>query len=298
MTGVRVEKRKGRLYLYSRGRVDGRQTARYFGAVSEDHAELFREPEGPTVAQVAKREAEEADREAAEVLAAGAEFDRLVDAVFRATMKAAGFTQHARGQWRAPTRGRPMAVRSDEPRPAIFTPRSTVPAHQKILDRAATGDKAVLPDVKKLLADEQYTCGWGQLGSVAEQALIQQVAGDNLMVAEAVRLKVEEYARGLLADAGPDPTYAERLTVKRVVHNWVAVHMLETKTAGYDPDTRIGLVLDRRLSQAERRLHASLKALATLKRLRTPVAPQVRVKTTGSVLVNTAPGAIPATAGS
>ncbi|MBN9520978.1 hypothetical protein J0H58_21060 [bacterium] len=83
MTGVRVEKRKGRLYLYARGRVDGRQTARYFGPVSEGHAELFRKPAGPTVAQVAKREAEKADRRAAEVLAAAAAFEQLADEAFK-----------------------------------------------------------------------------------------------------------------------------------------------------------------------------------------------------------------------
>jgi hypothetical protein len=44
-----------------------------------------------------------------------------------------------------------------------------------------------------------------------------------------------------------------------------------------DAGGRVGVVFDRRLSQAERRLHASLKSLATLRPLRQPVVNQINV---------------------
>jgi hypothetical protein len=173
-----------------------------------------------------------------------------------------------------------------DPKPGLFTPSSTVPAHQVILARAATGDKSVLPAVRKLLDDEAYTASYGKIGGVAEKYLIRAAAGDNLLIAEAVERRAAAMRKEMLADCGPAPSFAERMAAARASNNWLAVHILECRLAEYDDASRAAAMLDRRLSQAERRLHAALKSLAVLRRLRGPAVTEVNVATTGNVLVD------------
>jgi len=285
---VGVELRKGRLYWYERRRVNGRVRVDYFGPVSAAEAKLIRRKAvvAAGLRECARDDAEAARANADAVLATGAEFDRLADRVFRTAMHLAGYRLHRRSEWRRKRGVRPMtnldellaANRPNGPAPAIIKPVSTVPAHQTILDRAAAGDRSVLPAVQKLLAETDYAHGWGALAGMARAGLIRMVAGDDLMVAEAVRLKMDDYVRELLADGGPAPAYAEKLAATRAAHNWVVVHVLECKAAVLDPGSPAAVVLDRRVTQAERRLHAALKSLAVLRRLRRPgVVKQVNV---------------------
>lgn len=322
MPRLSVEKRKGSLYLYRRGRVNGRQAAQYLGPVTEAEVELLREPVEPSPAARARAEAADVDRAAGEVLAAGAEFEHLADRVFREAMQAAGFTLHRRSDWRGPRRGRPMKGRSrrrfdeeddedefdlDEPggrvsrnrvREGLVSIKSPDPKEQKILERARVGDKAAAPGVEAMIAaNPERVTAWGSVAQFARRKLIREAAGDDLMLTACVERKVEEHRAKLAADCGPNPTHAERLTLHRVLNNWLAVHILECRLTDYQDATPAAAALERRLSQAERRLHASLKALATLRRLRGPAVTQVNVATTGNVLVNAPAGGDPALPG-
>ncbi|MBX9625619.1 MAG: hypothetical protein K2X82_17570 [Gemmataceae bacterium] len=89
---------------------------------------------------------------------------------------------------------------------------------------------------------------------------------------EAVDRKVEEVLARLLADGGPDPSFAERLAATRAAHARLAAHVLETRAALLPAGSAAAAALDKRVSQADRRLHAALKSLAALRRLRRPAA--------------------------
>jgi hypothetical protein len=130
------------------------------------------------------------------------------------------------------------------------------------------------------------------MGSAAEMGLVgllARAAGSHLAVAAALRQKYEEYVASLLAD-GPEPNFAERMAAVRAGHNWLAVHILECMAAKRQPYTAEALAIERRLTSAERRLHASFKSLAVLRRLRkAPIAKGTGSKS-GTPVANDGPG--------
>jgi hypothetical protein len=273
-----VETRKGRPYLYRRRRVGGRLRAEYLGPVSADLAEYYR---WKAIDAAASRAAEReglaaAARDADAVLAATAEFDQLADRVFRVVMYLTGHRLHNRGEWRRKFGDRTMPDMSalfapPGPKPPIVTPWIPNKEKQRVLDQAASGDVKALPAVRELLKDPSITDQIGSVAGLAKYALIATAAGEHLAVAEAIDRKYQEYIDRLLADGGPDPSYAEQMAATRAAHNWLAVHTLECMAATHPAAGPKAAAIDRRVSVAERRLHAALKSLALLRRLRKPV---------------------------
>jgi hypothetical protein len=75
---------------------------------------------------------------------------------------------------------------------------------------------------------------------------------------------VNQLRLGLL---GPDPTVLDAILVRRVLNAWVAVHGLEVEQAVRPPaDPKVAAYLDRRLTQAQRRLTDACRALAAVRR--------------------------------
>lgn len=127
----------------------------------------------------------------------------------------------------------------------------------------------------------------GSVAWMAEQALIHQAAGDDVAVIEAVRQKSKEYVKQLTAEDGSDPPFPIRLAATRVAHCWLAVHILETKSARHTIGSPVGVAVERQLASAERRLAASLKSLGVLRRLNRPqVMAQVNVSAGSMVVAN------------
>jgi hypothetical protein len=62
------------------------------------------------------------------------------------------------------------------------------------------------------------------------------------------------------------------MAATRAAHNWLAVHILECMAAMRQPASPEAVAIERRVTQAERRLHLALKSLAVLRRLRKPAA--------------------------
>ena len=162
--------------------------------------------------------------------------------------------------------------------PGLVRVQSADPAVDRVLDAAARGDAAVLPQVRDLLRDPGWAASLGSIAATAERYLVRQAAGDDVAVAEALRQRVADHVRRLVADAGDGATFAERLAATRVAHNWLAVHTLEAMAAREDAGGPRAAAVERRLGQAERRLHAALRSLAVLGRLRRPAAPVVAVQ--------------------
>ena len=287
-----IEQRNGRLYLYGARRVRGRVVKEYRGPLPAAEVEYFRgrAEDARAMREAGWREARAVGALADAVLAAGAGFDRLADRVFRVVMILTGHRLHRRADWRR-TRGavpmldvRDLLGRDREPTAALIKPTVKDPATQALLDRAAAGDQTALPVVRELLKEHRLIESWGAVGWWAESALITAAAGDDVVVAEAMRAKAREYVEQLLAD-GPAPSYPERLLATRAMHAWLTVHILETLAARYPPAGATAAALDKRVTQADRRLNASLKALETIRRLRRPTGPRQVNVSAGPMLV-------------
>jgi hypothetical protein len=288
---VGVEYRNGRPYWYQRTRVNGRYRAEYVCPLTTSGVAMVRRNDADKAARrdAARLAVALAVAQADAMLDAGAAFDRLADRVFRVVMFLTGHRLHRRSEWRRQRGGRPVkeiqqmkqtlsritsllaSNKPTGPEPALIRPASTDPHENAVLERAAAGDHTALPAVRKLLQNPRYVASFGAVAGMAEVALIRQAAGDNLAVAEAMKLKLEEYTDGLLADGGPHPTYAERLAGTRAAHTWLTVHILECLAARQPAGSGPAVAIDKRVTQAERRLHAALKSLAVLRRLHRPL---------------------------
>ncbi len=290
-----IEIRKGRYYWYDRKRVNGRVQCNYYGAVPAQGVKLYRlQAELDAEHRAAARTEEwQLAKWADGVLAAGEEFDRLAIMVFRATMFSAGYRLHNRSQWRrqrgavamgkfeastTPTKGHDPQIECSAERPG----------DRELLKRAAAGDASVLDQVRELLLRRPEKAD--ELGSVVIKsllAMIVQTSGKNYAVVEAMIMKYREDIDELLSDY-PNPSHAERMAATRAANNWMAVHILESRTMIQSPTSAGAMLLERRVTLAEKRLHASLRSLAVLRRLRKPAAPkkQVNIANVGPMVVS------------
>ncbi len=295
-----IELRKGRFYLYDRRRENGRIRCAYLGAIPPHGIKLLRMT---AVNERAKRERVRRDAEAEvkradELLATGAEFEGLSDRLFRVVMRWTGHTLHKRSEWRR-TRGvtamgkleeiatAPVGAKQPAPTGAKEYLKSLTPkdAERDIFDRAEKGDWAVVPQVRELLQSPVHLNTYGNVSQRSLGAILAQAAGNNIAVVMAMGLKYHDFIEKLLAD-GPAPNYAERIAATRAALNWLTVHALEVKATKYPPCSATATMIDRRVTLAERRLHASLKSLAVLRRLRKPVVlKQVNSAPGGTVVV-------------
>jgi hypothetical protein len=135
------------------------------------------------------------------------------------------------------------------------------------VEQASKGDTTVLPQLRRLLDDNpELRRQFGDLARHAEEALIGQAAGDDLVLRESLTRKLVELKADLAAN---NPV--ERLIVERVVACWVACNHADTifgQTRGAE-STRTEQ-LRRRQDSASRRLLESVKLLTTVRRLQKP----------------------------
>ena len=83
------------------------------------------------------------------------------------------------------------------------------------INRAAKGDASALPVVRTLVRCPEFLADWGgDLGRVTANAVIDQVAGTNLLLREALRHKAELLRVAL---GGPAPSALEQVVADRVV---------------------------------------------------------------------------------
>jgi hypothetical protein len=141
-----------------------------------------------------------------------------------------------------------------------------------ILERGNAGDPAALPALKQAFDEHpELADRFGDLVAHAEQALLRLAAGSCLTVKEAASRKLDELRRELAKDAASP---LERLLVDRVCVCWLEVYACDVAAAeqlmrspGAAPANQAA---QRRVSAAQARFVAAVKALAILKK---PVKP-------------------------
>lgn len=141
-----------------------------------------------------------------------------------------------------------------------------------LLKRAAKGDEAVVPTIRKLLVENPAAVELlgGELARGVQAAFVTSLSGKNVGVREAIHTKLAALRAELL---GAAPTPAERLLVEHVVACWLQVQDAEFRTAaGRDQMTfKQAEFHQRRMDATHRRYLAALKALALVRKLALPV---------------------------
>lgn len=141
---------------------------------------------------------------------------------------------------------------------------------EALIDRAQKGDKSAVPALRELLQDAKNVDALGgDLPRQAQYALINNLAGKNLLYKESLNRKIEL----LRADLGSDQaTPLERLLIDHIVTCWLHVNLLELfRTNRENLSIEMADYFERSLTQANRRYLAAVKTLATIRKLAVPV---------------------------
>ena len=139
----------------------------------------------------------------------------------------------------------------------------------ELLSRAEKGDATVLPQLPRLLDESpELWRGYGDLASQARASWVQLAAGSNLLLAESLMRKAVELLKEV---AGASPSPLEHLLAERVVVCWLQVSYYDAVIAQireYTPAK--ARILQLQHDAAHRRYLASMKTLATVRKLVMP----------------------------
>jgi hypothetical protein len=141
----------------------------------------------------------------------------------------------------------------------------------KQIQKAEAGDDKALAFVRQ--AFDQAPGAWESYGNLAlraEGSMIRVAAGDNPLMKEALTRQLEKKREEL---AGPNPTPLERLLAERVALCWLhATHAdaVYPQALGQRRSLELGDSLQRRQDRTHRRLLASIRTLALVRRLAVP----------------------------
>lgn len=138
-----------------------------------------------------------------------------------------------------------------------------------LLQRAESGDKAVLPVLRKLLESD----GWlveaaGNLATQVQHTLVNNAAGKSLLLQESIPRKMDRLRKDL---SGENPTPLEVLLVERVVLCWLSLHDAEVRYAqAKELSIPQATFWQERIDRLHRRYLSAIKTLATIRKLALP----------------------------
>ncbi len=139
-----------------------------------------------------------------------------VELLLHGVLVAAGFYRSSWGEWR-PRR----SIMSQEYTPA----RPLAEDLQSLVKEANRGGPKAIGALREFL--RAYPEVWrqaGDLSALAMEALLKRISGGDSLVAESIRLQVEEYRKCMTSAA---PCVAERLATDALVLAWVEFHSWE-----------------------------------------------------------------------
>jgi hypothetical protein len=253
--------RRGNRRFYYRGQREGRRVRRIYlgnGPLAElaARADEQRRAERQERARVWREL--EAGWGAADLI--NDRLDHASEILAEAALTRAGYHRHDRGSWRR----RRMALKEDKPE------AGTGSAHevQRVLERAQQGDRAVLPELTRMLdTNPQVWLNLGDLAAHAERAWVGLAAGPDLALGESLCRKLAALKAEL---AGPTPSPLERLLVDRVAACWIQTHYADAvagQAKGRDLTPAQLDHLIRRQERAQRSYLAAIRSLATVRKL-------------------------------
>lgn len=210
-------------------------------------------------------------------------FHQLVSAVMQTHLEAAGFHQHARGQWRkqrktkkeqenfmskalCKTENQSQEVQklSNEDTQLSATRESLV----KLINQAADDPKQsreLLSMVKGTALEPMILRIHADIGSFSREKIIESLGKQPLFQQSCAR-KIELMREDL---SGTNPSPLETLLIERILNNWLQVNQLE-QLVSVQEAIQWMKIYEERLDKAHKRYLASIKALAQVRKLQLP----------------------------
>ncbi len=263
------ELRRGQRYYYLRTRVKGRQVRLYVGrgevgelAAAADELERSRR-------RLEREELRQLQQATVQAEGLSERLEKLADLLLHAVLCAAGCYLHQRGEWRPSRRKQTM--------PANQTLRPlTAEQIQQVIERAERGDRTALPDLQCIL--DAYPQVWQQAGDLAAQvqaAWIKIVAGDNLLLEQAVQRQLQEMRQEL---DGGSASPLEKILIERIVACWLQTQQADAATAqSHSNAPAVHALLLRRQESAQKRLLQATQRLAMVRKLLRPALSPVEL---------------------
>jgi hypothetical protein len=145
---------------------------------------------------------------------------------------------------------------------------------RQVLHRAQQGDRAVLPELGRILDDHPSVWRrFGDLAAHARDSWVNLAAGKNLLLRESLERKAAEMREEL---AGPDAPPLGRLLADRVVACWLQLNYADAMYAQAKGATLPqDAAAHRRQNAAQTRYLQAVRALAQLRRLLRPAVSPV-----------------------
>ena len=189
--------------------------------------------------------------EAAEVLA-------------KATLVAAGYHQHKRGEWRK-KRGHQSPKTDEYETMAPPRRRKLLDELRGCIERAQDGDEEAISKVRQILQEApRLTQIFVDLAKTAEDSFVKRVSGDDPLVQEALPPQLKAMRDEL---AGPEPSPLERLLAERIVACWLQyADIIYAQNLG-DMNMTQSAYHQRRLDRLHNRYLSSIKTLAQIRKL-------------------------------
>ena len=191
--------------------------------------------------------------------------DNYIHQTCRAILLDAGFRQQDRHPWMR-RRSRIEMIKPTKDKPNKLPTQDEFKA---VVDKANAGDDKALSELRQLLDNNPEI--WKSLGNLpryARESMLVAIAGKDESVKESLRRSAEELLRGLTTESSSP---IERLAADRVVSCWLECHFVDL----LNPLPQGSTVKQKRFqlqlkTSAQKRYDASLRSLATLKKLLTP----------------------------
>ena len=142
---------------------------------------------------------------------------------------------------------------------------------QALICRAEKGDATALEPLRRLLDEQPHI--WrthGELARDAEASWLQLAAGNNLVLRESLKRKMDELRAELTEDAASP---LERLIVDQVVIAWLQAshgHTTCAQLLSAEPTSAHLALVQKRQESSQRRLLLAAKQLATIRKLLKP----------------------------
>jgi hypothetical protein len=156
---------------------------------------------------------------------------------------------------------------------APATPQTQDPEAQARLEclvqRAQQGDESALTELRQVLdAHPEFWQRYGDLALQAQEAWLQLISGPNLLLRESLQRKLDQLKAEL---AGTDPSPLEKLLVERATATWLQLQYADAGYAQANANSSAQhQALQRRQNSAQQRHLAAIKALVTVRKLRSP----------------------------
>lgn len=265
----------GRTYYY-RGRRDGDRVIRvYIGAGDVAHAAAEHDERRRAQIAAVRRSIDDMHQAIEKQLRPVRDANNYIGHACDAILLDAGFHRHDRGPWLR-KKGKVEMIKPTSAKP---TKLPTQEEFKSVTDQANAGDSKALARLRQLLDDNPAI--WRSLGDLpryAREAMLATIAGKDESVRESLRRSADELLQRLTKESS---SAIEKLAADRIVANWLECHFVDM----LNPLPQGATIKQQRFhmqlkSSAQRRYDASLRSLATLKKLLAPEPEPTPTKST------------------